>query len=150
MSQSLSNILIHIILSTKLRKPFLQGDFTKQSHKLLAGITSTLECPSVAIGGASDHVHILAKQSRTISLAEWVKELKRVSSMEIKANYAGLELFQWQSGYAAFSVSQSNLEAVAKYIRGQEAHHYKTTFQEELLLFLERHEVEYEEQYLWD
>ena len=145
-----SQTFIHIIFSTKDRKPFFQGDFAQESHKLLAGITNRLECPAIEVGGVADHVHILARQSRTISLAEWVKELKRVSSIEIKENYAGLKRFQWQSGYAAFSVSQSNLESVRSYILGQESHHHRLTFQEELRLFLERHEVAFEEQYLWE
>jgi len=150
MPQSLANLIVHLIFSTKDRRPFLQGELTKESHKLLADISNRLECPAIEVGGVSDHVHILARQSRTISMADWVKELKRVSTIELKDNHRQLGDFHWQAGYGAFSVSQSNLENVRTYILDQESHHQRLTFQEEFRLFLERHEVQYDERYVWD
>ena len=97
-----------------------------------------------------DHGHILARQSRTISLADWVKELKRASSLWIKDRTPALEMFHWQAGYGAFSVSQSQSPVVEGYIRRQEEHHRTMTFQEELRGLLTKHGIEYDERYVWD
>jgi REP-associated tyrosine transposase len=85
MPQSLSNILVHIVFSTKNREPFLnEADVRDEMHRMLGGISRGLDCPPVRIGGRADHVHLLGRQARTISLADWVKELKRASSVWIK------------------------------------------------------------------
>ncbi len=97
-----------------------------------------------------DHVHILAHHARTITQADWVKELKRVSSLWIKQRDPSLRDFAWQSGYGIFSVSASNLEAVKHYIANQEEHHRKTTFQDEYRAFLKRHAIPWDEKYVWD
>jgi REP element-mobilizing transposase RayT len=102
------------------------------------------------VGGVEDHVHLLCRQARTISLAEWVKELKRVSSIWVKKQDAKLRAFQWQAGYGAFSVSQSQSARVQRYIAGQAVHHRKMTFQDELRGLLVRHEIEFDERYVWD
>ncbi len=82
MPQSLANVLVHIVFSTKERRALLQNpDLRDEMHRYLAGISANLECPAIIVGGATDHVHLLANQSRTITLAEWVKELKRASSL---------------------------------------------------------------------
>jgi len=96
MPQSLANVLVHIVFSTKERRPFLQDpDLRDEMHRYLAGISANLECPAVIVGGATDHVHLLANQSRTIALAEWVKELKRASSLWAKTKTPQWSLFQW-------------------------------------------------------
>ena len=108
-----------------------------------------MDCPALLVGGVEDHVHILARFGRNLSQADWVKELKRVSNVCRKQkgrDYAG---FEWQGGYAVFSVSRSNLERVEKYIARQEKHHRKTSFQDELRALLRKHELEYDERYLW-
>jgi putative transposase len=115
MAQSLANILIHIVFSTKERRPFLHdAEFRAELHSFLAGISKSLECPPIQVGGVADHVHILARQARTIALAEWVKELKRASTTWIRETHPLLEEFHWQGGYAAFSVSQSQSPRVQK------------------------------------
>jgi REP element-mobilizing transposase RayT len=151
MPQSLANVLVHIIFSTKQRRPFLQdADVRADLHSYLAGISRNHDCPPVRVGGTEDHVHILARQARTISLADWVMELKRASSIWCKEKGPALELFQWQAGYGAFSVSQSQSPRVEQYIAGQEEHHRKMTFQEEFREFLKNYEIEYDERYVWD
>jgi putative transposase len=95
-------------------------------------------------------VHLLANQARTIALAEWVKELKRVSSVWAKENSPEWSLFQWQAGYGAFSVSQSQKARVEQYIRSQEEHHQQASFQDEFRKMLQRHSVAFDEQYVWD
>ena len=108
MPQSLSNVLVHIVFSTKERRAMLRGeDLRAEMHKYLGGISNNLDCPPIIVGGTDDHVHLLCAQARTIALADWIKELKRGSSIWIKTKGQALEWFQWQAGYGAFSVSQS-------------------------------------------
>jgi len=119
-------------------------------HAYLGGISKQLDCPPIRVGGVEDHVHILARFGRTITQAEWTKELKRVSNFWPKEQRPDFADFQWQGGYADFSVSQSNLEQVIDYIATQEAHHRKMTFQDELRALLSRHQIEFDERYVWD
>jgi REP element-mobilizing transposase RayT len=97
-----------------------------------------------------DHVHGLARFGRTITQAEWVKELKRVSNLWLKEQRVTYGDFQWQGGYADFSVSQSNLNRVRNYIADQERHHRKMDFQDELRSLLRKHDVEWDERFVWD
>src|SRR5258707_33752 len=120
MSQSLSNVIVHIVFSTKDRLPLLRDSSIRgQMHSELGGTSKTLKCPPIIIGGVEDHIHLLARQSRTITLSVWVKELKRVTSIWIKEQSPEFRDFAWQSGYGAFSVSQSQLVKVIEYIRNQ-------------------------------
>ncbi|HEY6232688.1 MAG TPA: transposase, partial [Pyrinomonadaceae bacterium] len=98
--------------------------------------------------GVEDHVHLLARFGRTLTQADWVKELKRVSNLWLKEQ--GINGFEWQAGYANFSVSRSNLAQVKTYIAKQEEHHRKLDFQDEVRALLTRHEMEWDERYLWD
>ncbi len=95
-------------------------------------------------------MHLLGRLGRSISQAEWVKELKRVSNLWLKEQEPELADFEWQGGYACFSVSQSNLEPVLHYISHQEEHHRKSDFQTELRALLRRHQLEWDERYVWD
>jgi REP element-mobilizing transposase RayT len=149
--QSLANVLVHIVFSTKERRAALQnGDLRVEMHRYIAGVSKTLDCPAISVGGAIDHVHLLASQSRTIALAEWVKELKRASSLRAKTKDPQWSLFQWQAGYGAFSVSQSQKEHVQEYIASQEEHHRRISFQDELRQLLKKHNVTFNEEYVWD
>jgi len=151
MPQSLANILVHVVFSTKDRRALLRSaNLRDQMHRYLAGVSKNLDCPAVVVGGTEDHVHVLARQARTITLANWVKELKRVSSLWVKAKDPSLGLFQWQSGYGAFSVSQSQSARVERYIDTQEEHHRRFSFQDEFRRLLERCRIEYDERYVWD
>jgi putative transposase len=151
MPQSLANVLVHIVFSTKERRALLQNsDLRDEMHRYLAGISANLECPAIIVGGAADHIHLLANQSRKITLAEWVKELKRALSLWAKKKSPQWNLFQWQTGYGAFSVSQSQKERVREYIRMQEVHHRKSSFQDEFRKILQNHGVAFDEQYVWD
>jgi len=113
MPQSLAKVLVHIVFSTKERRALLQvPDLRDEMHRYIAGVSDKLDCPAVIVGGTSDHVHLLAEQSRTITLAEWVKEIKRASSLWAKRRDPRWSLFQWQAGYGAFAVSQSQASRV--------------------------------------
>src|SRR5689334_6676996 len=151
MPQSLSAIYIHLTFSTKDRRPFLREKPLRASlHAYLGGISKTLECPPIIVGGIEDHVHLLCRFGRTITQAEWVKELKRVSNLWLNQQAPEFADFEWQGGYADFSVSHSNLEQVKQYIANQEEHHRKLTFQDELRALLNKHQIDFDERYVWD
>jgi len=151
MPQSLSAVYIHLIFSTKERRPLLRDKTTRDAlHAYLGGVSKQLDCMPILVGGVEDHVHLLARFGRTISQAEWVKELKRVSNLWLKESGSNYATFEWQGGYADFSVSQSSLEQVKQYIARQEAHHQKIGFQDELRALLRKHEIEWDEKYVWD
>src|SRR2546426_12694064 len=121
MPQSLSAIYIHLTFSTKERRPLLHDKSVRDKlHAQLGGISKTLGCPPLLVGGVEDHVHLLCRFGRTITQAEWVKELKRVSNSWLKEQGPEYEDFEWQSGYAEFSVSESNLKQVKAYIVKQD------------------------------
>ena len=150
MPQSLSAVYIHVVFSTKSRQPFLRDkEMRNRLYAQLGGISKTLGCAPILTGGVEDHIHLLARFGRTITQAEWVKELKRVSNLWLKAEF-GLSNFEWQGGYADFSVSESNLEHVKRYIANQDEHHNKMNFQDELRELLRRHRIEWDERYVWD
>ena len=151
MPQSLSAVYIHLVFSTKDRRPFLRDPRVRtQLHAYLGGVSKTLECPSLIVGGVEDHVHMLCRFGRTITQADWVKEVKRVSNIWLKEQGPDYADFEWQGGYSDFSVSKSNLEQVTHYISAQDEHHKKVTFQDELCALWRRHDVEFDERYVWD
>jgi REP element-mobilizing transposase RayT len=151
MPQSLAQVYLHTIFSTKDRFGFLEDlQIRTDTHSYLAGCAKALGCLPVRIGGVADHVHLLTSLSRTMSIADFVKETKRSSSNWLHERGGAWEKFHWQSGYGVFSVSQSNVEAVANYIDRQEEHHRKESFQDEFRRFLEKHGLSGDERYLWD
>lgn len=150
MPQSLSAVYIHLVFSTKERLPFLRAPRIRNDlHSYLAGTSRQLECPTLIVGGVEDHVHLLARFGRKITQADWVKELKRVSNVWLK-KLGEFDRFQWQGGYAAFSVSASNIDRVKTYIADQERHHRRMTFQDEVRSLLSKHRMEWDERYIWD
>jgi len=151
MAQSLSRLWTHLIFSTKNRYPFLSDKVLRgEMHAYLAEMLRNQNCETRIVGGVEDHTHSLFALSRTLPIARVVKEVKRTSSGWIKEDWPKLAKFHWQGGYAAFSVSQSNLEDVVRYIENQEEHHKRVTFQDEYRAFLEAYGVEYNECYVWD
>src|SRR5437764_6736977 len=105
MPQSLSVVNLHLVFSTKERRPWLRDPILRaEMHAWLSGVSLQLGCPAVLVGGVEDHVHILARQGRTISQADWVKELKRTSSLWIKKRDPASQDFAWQGGYGVFAV----------------------------------------------
>jgi REP element-mobilizing transposase RayT len=151
MPQSLANVLIHIVFSTKHRQPFLREPEVRDCMTdYLVGTLRNIQCPSLIVGIVEDHAHILCNLHRTVAIAKLVEELKTSSSARIKEEGPTLREFHWENGYGAFSVSQSNAEQVKTYIANQEEHHRTRTFQEEFRLMLERHGLEWDERYVWD
>jgi putative transposase len=149
MSQSLSRILLHLIFSTKSRIPyFLDPAIRNDLHDYLAATANHLGCPAIRVGGVADHVHLVCSLGRTLSVATLIAKLKVSSHVVVRERH--LSPFSWQNGYAAFSVSESTLEAVTQYVSDQERHHKTVTFQEEYRAFLKRHNVTFDERYVWD
>ena len=150
MPQSLSNVLLHIIFSTKNREPWLDLKARPRMHAYLATICRDLGADLVRAGGMAEHVHIVTTLPRTVSVAELVEQIKKASSKWIKTLDRQYRGFFWQRGYGAFSVSLSQLEAVLKYINEQQEHHRTRTFQEEYRELLRKHGVEFDERFVWD
>jgi REP element-mobilizing transposase RayT len=150
MPQSLAQIYLHLIWSTKNRAPFLQDNNLRSAvHGYLVGICKNLECPSIRIGGVEDHVHILCYMGRNLTVADLLRELKRDSSKWIKENSA-LSEFHWQSGYGAFSISPGHVEPLKLYIANQEEHHRQETFQDEFRRLCRIYKAPIDERYVWD
>jgi len=151
MPQSLTAVYLHLVFSTKNRVAYLRDtQLREEMHAYLGGVSNNLGVPALLIGGTDDHVHALCRLGRSITLADWVKELKRASSLWIKKRASDRHDFAWQSGYGMFSVSASNIEAVKTYIADQVVHHRKQTFQEEFRLLLKKHGITWDERYLWE
>jgi putative transposase len=148
MPQSLSFILVHIIFSTKDRRPLVTTAVQLDLYAYLATIVRNTDCECYRVGGMVDHVHIAIRLSRTKNIAELVAELKASSSRWMKTQ--GVPKFAWQRGYAAFSVGPADREALLHYIDTQEAHHRKHDFQDELRTFLKKYSIEVNERYVWD
>jgi len=150
MAQSLANILVHIIFSTKSRRNFIQPNIKKDLHNYIAGIARSLDSHVHEIGGMEDHVHVFASLPRTIALSKLIEDIKKGSSKWIKTKGVFYNDFSWQAGYGAFSVGQSNFEALRSYIQNQEEHHKKISFQDEFRNFLNKYSIEFDEKYVWD
>ena len=150
MSQSLSDIILHIVFSTKERHPWIQAVIEDELYQYICGVCRNLKCPIIKINGVEDHIHILLLLGRTISTSKLISEVKSSSSQWIKTKGNQYCDFAWQGGYGAFSVSRPNIEGAIKYLSSQKEHHKKVTYKGELLAMLQRAQISYDEKYLWD
>jgi REP element-mobilizing transposase RayT len=146
--QSLSDVLVHIVFSTKNRTPWITPELRRELYPYLGAVLREMGCTPIQIGGVEDHVHVLLVLSRTVTIAQVVEKVKTSSSKWIKTK--GVPAFAWQGGYGAFSVAASQKDAVTAYIRGQEEHHRKVSFQDELRALLTEHGIAWDERYVWD
>jgi REP element-mobilizing transposase RayT len=150
MPQSLSQLYVHLVFSTKHREPLLSSPVRERLHAYLATVLKNQDSPALKVGGTSDHVYALFRLSKNWSLAKVVEEIKTSSSKWLKTQGRALANFHWQSGYGGFSVGPAELEQVVDYITRQEEHHRVMSFQEEYRNFLKRYRIEYDEDYVWD
>lgn len=150
MPQSLSSLLVHLVFSTKNREPVITPAIELELHRFMATIFRSAGCPSLAINGTADHVHVLFNLSRTKTVADIVERVKTKSSQWVKDKGPIYRHFHWQGGYYAFSIGQSQVEVVKKYIARQKVHHRKRTFQDEMRLLFAKYLVKYDEKYVWD
>jgi len=150
MPQSLARLHIHLVFSTKNREPLIADPVRDSLHRYMASVLQNLGCAPVLINSVEDHAHLLFDLARTISISQAVEDVKKSSSKWIKTQGQEFAGFAWQAGYGAFAVSESNVETVRAYIANQREHHRTKTFQEEYRAFLERHNVAFDERYVWD
>ena len=149
MSQSLSKLYTHIVFHTKYNQDVIKADIEKELFAYFGGILKENKSVPIAINGIENHVHILCIMSKNIALADLLEELKRNSSRWIKTKGIEYSDFAWQGGYGGFSVSQSKVEVVKRYIENQKNHHKTETVKEEYLRFLKEYGIDYNEDYLW-
>jgi putative transposase len=151
MPQALARVILHITFSTKHRRPFLKdSQIRTELHAYIAASLHKIDCEPILINSVEDHIHILGSLSRTVTIARFVETAKTSSSKWVKAKGACYKDFSWQTGYGAFSVSQSNIGKVSRYIASQQEHHAHTTFQDEFRALCRKHHVELDEKYAWD
>jgi putative transposase len=150
MPQSLSQVILHVVFSTKDRRPWLDPAIRPRMHAYLGTLCRDCNCEAYRVGGAADHVHIAARLARTVSQADFLEKIKKTSSAWIKRQGKQYGTFFWQGGYGDFSIGWSQLEELVRYIERQEQHHRTQTFQEEYRNLLQKYHVEFDERYVWD
>jgi REP element-mobilizing transposase RayT len=143
-------MFVHLLFSTKNREPWIRAPVESELYAYGTTVLKNAGCPTLAMKRTSDHLHALFNLTRVRSLAEIVQELKTCTSKWIKSKGAKFRGFHWQSGYGAFSVSQSNVEDVIRYIDRQKTHHQRRSFQDEFRALLCKHAIAFDERYLWD
>ena len=149
MAQTLTRLLVHVIYSTKNREPFITREVAPELHRYLGGIARNHASPALTIGGLADHVHLLISLAKTIAVADLLMHLKRDSSKWIKTKGPQFADFAWQEGYGAFTIGESQIEAITRYIETQEEHHQSRSFQDEFRAILTNYGVEFDEDLVW-
>jgi len=150
MPQSLVQNLHHTIFSTKHRLKMIKGEWAPDLYSYIGGLMKRMDCRLVSAGGTGDHIHILSSMGKGTLVTDMVMKVKSLSSAWVRKNIPGAGKFCWQRGYASFSVSESRVADVKRYIENQPEHHRQLCFQEELRSLLNKHHLEYDERYLWD
>lgn len=147
MPHTYTNLLYHVVFSTKERLPFIKNDIKPRLYEYIGGTIRGIGGICLEIGGVTDHVHLLVKLKPTLDVSKFLQDLKPNVT-----NWARREIqpkFEWQNGYGAFTVGESQIESVRRYIQNQEAHHKKVDFEEEFKDLLRKAGIEFDEKYLW-
>ena len=150
MSGTHTNLLYHLVFSTKQRLPMISAALAAELYPYLGGGVRGEGGILLEVGEMPDHIHLLLKLKPTIAVSDFLRQLKANSSKWINDEKFKIHKVGWQDGYGAFTVSRSQVSVVSEYIRGQKEHHAKQNFKMEYVELLNRNEVEYEDQYLWD
>ena len=146
MGSTFTSLHLHIVFSTKERRPFIAPEWRPRLHEYLGGTVRGLDGVAEAVGGVEDHVHLLVGLKPTHRPSDFLRELKKASSIWSAENHE--RKFSWQDGYAAFTISSTHCAAVRRYIANQEEHHRKVSFVDELKRLLEKNGVTYDPKYL--
>lgn len=149
MANTYTALFYHITFSTKNRVARIKPDIEARVWAYIGGVARKHGLTALQVGGVDDHIHALVMAGPTHASSEITRFLKGDSSKWIHEEFSDLHDFAWQDGYGAFTVSRSNIESVISYIQNQREHHRKKSFQEEYLEFLRKHDIEYDERYLW-
>ena len=150
MPQSLAQILVHLVFSTKNRETFLTDNIRDDLHAYIGGIVANQKGTLLKAGSVADHIHLLLSHPRTCSPSDMVQEVKTGSSKWLKTKAVRNANFHWQSGYGIFSISPAHRPALERYISSQAEHHLKVTFQDEFRRLLKKYGVQCDERYVWD
>jgi len=153
MPQSLNKVILHMVFSTRDRRPWIDAAIQPRLHAYMATILRNIEPPqsqAYRVGGAEDHVHIATSLPRTVTVATLFEKVKKESSKWMKKQGDQYRDFYWQKGYGNFSVSPSQLDQLISYIDNQEEHHKTISFQDEFRQLLNKYQIEYDERYMWD
>lgn len=151
MPQSLVQDYKHLVFSTKHRYPFLESlEIREALYAYFGGFCREHSSPMIIAGGVEDHVHILCRQSKSISVEDFLRDVKRSSSIWIKKQFPECAEFRWQAGYGVFSISPGHVQELERYIANQEEHHKAETFQDEFRRLLRKYGIEWDERYVWD
>ncbi|MBX3474044.1 MAG: IS200/IS605 family transposase [Planctomycetes bacterium] len=145
-----SQLLLHIVFSTKQRQPWLTDEITQRLYPYIGGIIRAEKGMLYAIGGVEDHVHMYLRWKTDGTISDLMRTVKARSSKWVHETFATHAAFAWQEGYGVFSVSKSQEDAVKKYIAGQREHHKQEEFKSELVQLFRLHGIDFEEKYLFD
>ncbi len=148
MANTFTSLHYHVVFSTKDREPWLREEVRERLWPYLGGIARENKMHAWMVGGVADHAHLLISIPPALAVSKAIQLLKGGSSHWLKETFPDLSAFAWQDGYAAFSVSHSQLDAVKNYVATQEEHHRQRGFAEEYRAFLTRHEIVFDERYL--
>lgn len=147
MPHTYTNLLTHVVFSTKERLPSISNEIKTELFAYIGGLVKELKGKPVIINGMSDHVHLLVSLPPTVDVSTAMRFIKANSSKWVSQKFN--KPFEWQKGYGAFSVSRSNVDAVVKYIQNQEQHHRKFDFRTEFVALLQKNKIDFDEQFLW-
>ena len=148
MPQSLVKILIHVVFSTKNRIDLITPALETGLYSYIHGIIENNNSKLILANGTANHIHLLISLGKMIEVSKLIGNIKRGSSVWMKDH--GVQKFYWQEGYGAFSIGQSQIQAVTKYIEAQKEHHRQSDFQDEFRRLLQKYQVEFDERYVWD
>jgi len=150
MAHSYTNLLYHLVFSTKGRRALLTPSVRTELFPYLAGAVRGEGGEAIIVGGTANHVHILARLRQDKAIANVLRDIKANSSKWIHKRFSDQRSFSWQQGYGAFSVSASQSNKVRRYIENQETHHRRTTFEDEFIALLKAHGITFDPRFLWD
>jgi REP element-mobilizing transposase RayT len=150
MADTYTQLYVHIIFSVKNRERIIPASKKSEIFQYISGIIKNKDLVPIAVNGTQDHLHILLGFRPDVPISKVVQEIKNNSSKQINLNKWVKGRFQWQKGYAAFSCSKSQLRIISNYIRNQENHHRKKSFQDEYIQILNNHKIRFDEKYVFD
>jgi REP element-mobilizing transposase RayT len=149
MAETLTSLMVHVVFSTKNRQPLITPAVELELFAYMGGIAKKLDSRCLAAGGTANHVHLLVSQSKKVAWCHLMEEIKKSSSKWIKSKTSAFQGFSWQDGYGAFTIGESQVDALRLYVSRQKERHKKQTFEEEFVSLLKKYHVEYDERYLW-
>ena len=150
MANTYTQLYVHVVFSVKVRSGQISTDWKEELYKYIGGIIKYRKQKLMVIGGMNDHIHLLIGFNPACTLSDLIRDIKSNSSKWINEKRLAMGRFEWQSGYGAFTIGQSQVGKVLKYILNQEEHHRKKTFREEYIEFLKAYQVDYNPDYVFD